>query len=118
MFRMPLIIIAIIACSNAFTISSVRKSIGGITKDNFATVTQEIEPFLLNEAGASFYKKSMKKINVKAKAFGIELSTEYARAAKATEKRRAKQDAFIQAKNAEAAEAESEEATEPELVEA
>lgn len=92
----------------------------------------EIEPFLLNEAGITIYKKSIRRISNKAKAFGVDVPSDYAKAAKATEKRRTKQDEFIQAKEAErleaeaeaaaaeaeAAEAEAEAVEEPESVEA
>jgi uncharacterized membrane protein YqiK len=71
----------------------------------------------------------MKRISVKAKALGVDVPADFAKAAKATEKRRAKQDEFIQAKeaerleaeaaaSAESAEAETETAEEPALVEA
>ena len=84
-----------------FTMGGVRKSIDGLTKDNFSSTLTEIEPFLLNEAGASIYAKSMNRIAVRAKFLGVEIPEGYARGAKATEKRRAKQDAFIQVKEEE-----------------
>ena len=106
MFRFNLLAIAlIIACANALTTTSVRKSINSITKDTFATVTAEVEPFLLNDAGVTFYNKSIRRISNKAKSFGIELSPEFGKAAKATEKRREKQNAFVQVKITEAADA-------------
>lgn len=78
-----------------------------MTKDNFSSTLTEIEPFLLNEAGATIYKKSMKRIQRQAKVFGIELPADFAKEAKATEKRRSKQNEFIQAKEAERLEAEA-----------
>ena len=106
MLRFNILAIAlIIACANALTTTSVRKSINSITKDTFATVTAEVEPFLLNDAGVTFYNKSIRRISTKAKAFGIELSPEFGKAAKATEKRREKQNAFVQVKITEAADA-------------
>lgn len=79
-------------------IANVRRAIDRANKDNFATVAKEVEAFLLVESGTTFYNKSMKRLSHKAKAFGIDLPTTYAKAAKATEKRRTKQDAFIQSK--------------------
>lgn len=111
MFRNLFLIALIVACANALsTTTTVRKSIDTATKDNFAAVTAEVEPFLLEQAGVSFYSKSVRRLNNKAKAFGIELPAEYAKAAKCTEARRAKQDAFVKAKITEAAEAAEEEA--------
>ena len=61
------------------------------------------------------YAKSMRRIAVQAKALGVEMPTDYAKDAKATAKRREKQNAFIQMKEeerlaAEASAAEGEEA--------
>lgn len=118
MFRFSFLVIAlIVACANALTTASVRKSINFVTKDTFATVTAEVEPFLLNDAGTSFYNKSMKRISSRAKAFGIELSADFAKAAKATEKRREKQNTFVQGK-IETAAAEAEAAAEAAAAEA
>jgi hypothetical protein len=75
-----------------------RKSIGGMTKDNFSDTLTKVEPFLVNNAGATFYAKSIKRIAVKAKAVGAEVPAGYAAASKATLKKREKQDAFIQTK--------------------
>ncbi|GKY96415.1 hypothetical protein MPSEU_000601000 [Mayamaea pseudoterrestris] len=93
------------ALSAASTMKEVRKSIGKLSKDNMSSTLSEIEPFLLNNAGPSFYSKSMGRITAKAKALGAEVPAGYAKAAKATEKRREKQDAFVKAKIAEADEA-------------
>ena len=83
----------------------VRKSIGKLSKDNLSTTLSDIEPFLLNNAGPTFYAKSMNRIAAKAKNLGGEVPSGYAKAAKVTEKRREKQDAFVKAKIAEAEEA-------------
>jgi hypothetical protein len=83
----------------------VRQTIGSLDKDNFSASLAEVEPFLLNEAGATIYKKSIRRITTAAKTIGAEVPADYAKAAKATQKRREKQDAFIQQKIAEAAEA-------------
>lgn len=83
----------------------VRKSVRKVTKDNLSGVLSEIEPFLLSNAGSSFYAKTMSRLAVKAKAFGTELPSGFAKTAKATQKRREKQDAFVKAKIAEAEEA-------------
>ena len=90
--------------------AEVRKTISNLDKDNFSASIAEVEPFLLNEAGVSIYKKSMRRISTTAKHLGVEVPAEYAKAAKATEKRREKQDAFIQQKEAEKAEAAAAEA--------
>ena len=87
--------------------ATVKKQIDGLTKDNFSSTLTEIEPFLLNDAGISIYKKSVRRIRTKAKSFGVDVPADYAKAAKATEKRRTKQDEFIQAKEAERLEAEA-----------
>lgn len=75
-----------------------RKAIGTMTKDNFSETLTKVEPFLVNDAGATFYSKSIKRIAVKAKALGTEVPAGYAAASKATLKKREKQDAFIQTK--------------------
>jgi hypothetical protein len=84
----------------------VKKTIGNLNKENFASSIAEVEPFLL-ETGASTYTKSMKRIKGAAATFGIEMDANYAKAAKATSKRRGKQDAFIQQKETERKEAEA-----------
>ena len=89
------------ATSSKMGVSSVRKSISNLTAENFSSTLSEIESFLLNDAGVTFYAKSMRRINTSAKALGVEVPTDYAKEAKATEKRRAKQDAFIQVKEEE-----------------
>lgn len=98
--------------SSGLKITEVRKSISSLTTDNFSQTLSTIEPFLLNDAGTTFYAKSMKRISVQAKALGVEVPTGYALDAAATEKRRVKQDAFIKTKEEErlAAEADSAEA--------
>jgi hypothetical protein len=88
--------------------ADARTAIGGLTKDNFSATLTTIEPFLLNEAGGTFYTKSMKRIAVKAKAVGAEVPAGYAKAAAATLKKREKQDAFIKVKEEGRAAAEEE----------
>ena len=92
------------------SMGSVRKQIGSINKDNFDAVLKEVEPFLLNDAGSSFYAKSMRRIAVQAKELGVSTPTDFAKDAKATKKRRERQDAYVQAKIAEGAEAQADEA--------
>jgi hypothetical protein len=87
-----------------------RKSIATITKDNFSTTLTEIEPFLNEEAGKSIYTKSMRRISAKAKEFGVEMPSTFAKDAKCMEKRREKQNAYCEAKTAEAAAAAAAEA--------
>ena len=93
-------------------ITDVRKAVSTIQKDTFMKTLDDLEPFLTKEAGATIYAKSMKRLAVKAKQFGLEMPEGYALEAKATQKRREKQHAFIQAKEEErlAAEAEAAEA--------
>lgn len=79
-----------------------RKSIATITKDNFSTTLTEIEPFLNEEAGKSIYTKSMRRISAKAKEFRVEMPSTFAKDAKCMEKRREKQNAYCEAKTAEA----------------
>ena len=100
------------APKSGLDIPGVRKMISKLDKDNFSATLSEIEPFLLNEAGSSVYSKSMRRIGVSAAALGVEVPADYAKAAKATQKRREKQDAFIAMKEEErlAAEAEAAEA--------
>jgi len=90
---------------NAMRMRDVRQTVHDLTADNFATSLSTIEPFLLNEAGSTMYGKSMRRIAVRAKALGVEVPEGYAKEAKATAKKRAKQDEFIQAKIEEAASA-------------
>lgn len=87
----------------------MKTKIAGLTSENFSSTLSEIEPFLTQEAGASIYKKSIRRINTTAKSLGVDVPTGYAKDAKATEKRRAKQDAYCKAKAEEAAEADASE---------
>ena len=93
---------------SGLSIAGVRKSISNLDASNFGATLSEIEPFLLNEAGATVYAKSMRRIAVKANALGVEMPADYAKLAKATEKKRAKQDAFIAQKEEERLAAEAE----------
>lgn len=86
----------------------VRKSISKMTAENFESTLQEIQPFLTTDAGLTFYSKSIRRIGNKAKELGVDMPADYAVEAKATEKRREKQNAFIQQKNEEAAAAAAE----------
>eukprot|EP00536_Pseudo-nitzschia_multiseries_P004446 jgi/Psemu1/188100/e_gw1.74.82.1 len=90
----------------ATAIQTARKQIAGLTKDNFAATLKEVEPFLLNEAGATIYAKSLRRIGVQAKELGAEVPADFAKDAKATKKRRERQDAYVKGKIAEAADAE------------
>jgi hypothetical protein len=85
-----------------------RKAIGTMTKENFSETLTKVEPFLVNDAGATFYSKSIKRITVKAKSLGTEVPAGYAAASKATLKKREKQDAFIATKEEAKAAAEEE----------
>merc|ERR1712087_527324 len=87
--------------SSGLKIPEVRKAISSLTKDNFSETLTKIEPFLTNDAGTTVYAKSMKRIAVQAKQLGTEVPTGYALDAVSTQKRRAKQDAFIKVKEEE-----------------
>merc|ERR1719296_284783 len=91
-------------------VGPVRKAIASLTKENFSATLAEIEPFLTQEAGAAIYGKSMRRIATQARGLGVEVPAEYAREAKCTEKRRAKQSAYCDAKTEEAAAAAAAEA--------
>ena len=101
-----------VAEPSGWTAGSVHKAVRRLNASNFSQTLSDMEPFLLNEAGATIYSKSLKRIAIKASEVGVEMPAGYAKLAKATEKRRAKQDAFIARKEEErlAAEAEAAEA--------
>lgn len=90
---------------SGLSIPFVKKAIDNLTAENFDGTLSEIEPFLINDAGITLYTKSMRRIGVKANFLGATVPEGYAKEAFCTAKRRAKQDAFIQAKEAEAADA-------------
>merc|ERR1712232_673524 len=71
---------------SGLSMPEVRKAISSLTKDNFEESLSKVEGFLTNEAGATFYAKSMKRIGVKAKAAGVEVPAGYALEAVATTK--------------------------------
>lgn len=110
--------------TSGMKVPAFRKSIASLTAENFSQTLSDIEPFLRNDAGTTMYAKSMSRITTRAKMFGVKVPEGYAKDAAATEKRRAKQDAFIKVKEEErmAAEAEAAEAaavaTEPVVEEA
>ena len=83
---------------SGLNISRVRKMVRKLSTDKFLSDLATMEPFLLHEAGSTFYTKSMKRISQKAKELGTSVPEGYALEAKATAKRRNKQNAFIQAK--------------------
>jgi hypothetical protein len=98
------------APKSGMTMQAIKKSIDRLSKENFSSTLDSLEPYLLNEAGGNFYAKCMRRIARQAKHLGVEMPADYAKEAKATEKRRLKQDAFIKAKLEElAAASESEE---------
>ena len=90
---------------SGLTMHQVRRQIAKMDSSSFSSSLDTLEPFLLNEAGATFYAKCMKRIAQKAKELEVALPENYALEARATSKRRAKQNEFIAAKQAEAAEA-------------
>ncbi|KAL7559280.1 hypothetical protein ACA910_014630 [Epithemia clementina (nom. ined.)] len=86
--------------STGLTMTFVRKHIARLTVDNWHDTLQKLEPFLLQEAGSTMYKKSMRRIQQKVKELenGVTVPPDFARQAQATTKRRARQDAFIATK--------------------
>jgi hypothetical protein len=104
------------ATETAISMASIRKDIAQLTADNFDATLKKVEPFLLNDAGVTFHAKCLKRIKVQAGALGATMPADYAKEAKATEKRRNKQKAFVEAKieetEAAAAEAAAAEAAE------
>lgn len=103
--------------SSGMKLSTFRKSIKDITAENFSQTLQEVEPFLLNDAGSSLYTKYMRRISTQANLLGQKVPGGYALDAAATEKKRAKQGAFIKVKEEErlAAEAEAADAAAAEV---
>lgn len=93
-------------------VREVKNVISNLNKENFASSIAEVEPYLLNEAGSSIYKKSIRRITIASKSFGVDVPKDFAKAAKCTEKRREKQNAFIQQKEQERMEAEAAAASE------
>ena len=96
------------AALSGLRIVDVRKAVANVEKDTFAKTLDDLESFLTNEAGASVYAKSMRRLAVKAKEFDMEIPVGYAKEAKATQKKREKQNAFIQGKEEERMVAEAE----------
>ena len=94
------------------SVNDVKKTVKRITKENYQETLDKLQPYLINEAGQTFYNKVMRRLAFQSKELGMELPAAYAKAAKWNQARRAKQDAFIQAKEEErlAAEAEAAEA--------
>jgi phosphoribosylformylglycinamidine (FGAM) synthase-like enzyme len=76
----------------------VRKAIAKLDANNFESTLKSIEPFLVSEAGATMYDNSMRRTKSRAKALGVQVPVGYAAQAKATKKKREKQNAFIQKK--------------------
>ena len=95
---------------SGLSMAVVRKSINDMTATNFSATLATLEPFFLNEAGVTLYTKSMKRIAHQAKQNGVEVPAGYAKDAAWSAKRRAKQDAFIQMKEAGRADREAAEA--------
>ena len=108
--------VASASATSSLTMKKVRKTIAKLSAENFEASLETIEPFLANDAGATIYAKSMRRISAMAKQVGKEIPSGYAKEAKATAKRREKQDAFIKTKEEErlAAEAAASEAADAE----
>jgi hypothetical protein len=94
------------------TVADVKKSVKRINQGNFNDTLDKLQPFLVNEAGQTFYNKVMRRLAFRSKELGMELPTNYAKEAKWNQARRAKQDEFIQAKEEERLAAEAAAATE------
>ena len=96
--------------ATGMSMADVRKAINGMTAANFIETLNKLEPYFLNEAGSTIYVKSMKRISHQAKMNGVEVPAGYAKAAAANAKRVARQNAFIEKKEAERIAREEEEA--------
>jgi hypothetical protein len=86
---------------SGLTARRVKKQIDALSTANFASTIDKIEPYLKNDAGFTFYTKAIHRIKMKSKSLGQVLPAEFAREAKATTKRREKQNAFIAKKESE-----------------
>mmetsp|Transcript_19189 Transcript_19189/g.24899 ORF Transcript_19189/g.24899 Transcript_19189/m.24899 type:complete len:127 (+) Transcript_19189:162-542(+) len=73
------------------------KVMRGLNKENFDTI-YEWEPWLSENAGATLYAKTMRRLEHKAKSYGIELKPNFLAEAKATAKRREKKAEYEKAK--------------------
>lgn len=93
--------------ASGLSMAQVRKQIDDLTKENFSSTLATLEPFLLNEAGATFHAKCLRRIARNAKVVGAQVPEKYAYEAACTAKSRTKQDEYVKAKIAEAAEAAS-----------
>jgi hypothetical protein len=95
--------------------------IDNLTRDNMDASLATMRDFLVHDAGATMYAKSLRRIARKAKALGATVPEGYAQEAKATQKKRDKQNAFIQTKQQAAADeaaAAADEAADAETVQA
>lgn len=86
----------------------VKQTIKKLTKDNVQESLDKMEPFLTQQAGMTFYQKSMHRLQQQCQKLGVDMPTDYAKEAKCTEKRREKQNAFIATKEEERLAAETE----------
>jgi len=96
----------------------VRKSIHNLTVENFSKTLTEIEPFLQQNAGQSFYTKSIRRISRNAKFLGVTVPEGYAKNSNALKKKFIKQGLFIEKKEAERVETEAAAAAEAEAAKA
>lgn len=94
--------------SSGMAMKEVRRALKKLDKENFSDTLTKIEPFLLNDAGGTFYKKTLKRLDVQAKHFGTTMPEKFAYDAAATEKARTKQNEFIARKEEERIQAEEE----------
>jgi hypothetical protein len=107
--------------TSGLTMSQVRTMIDNLTRDNMDASLATMRDFLVHDAGATMYAKSLRRIARKAKALGATVPEGYAQEAKATQKKRDKQNAFIQTKQQAAADeaaAAADEAADAETVQA
>jgi hypothetical protein len=89
------------SASSGMRMHDVRRAVARMTKDNFVTTLESLEPFFLAEAGRTMYTKSMRRMTGRANALGMAVPAGYAKDAKTMQKRREKQTAFVQAKEQE-----------------
>uniref|UniRef100_A0A7S0C0V4 RxLR effector protein n=1 Tax=Proboscia inermis TaxID=420281 RepID=A0A7S0C0V4_9STRA len=94
--------------SSGMPMKDVKSALKKLSKENFSETLTTIEPYMLNDAGSTFYRKTMKRLAVQAKHFGTSIPNKYAYDAATTEKARTKQNEFIAKKEEERKQAEEE----------
>ena len=99
-----------VAAPTGLSMTQVRNAIRRMSASNFVETLEAIKPFIVHEAGSTFYAKSMKRIASQAKVNGVQVPVGYAKEAAANVKRVSRQNAFIAKKEAQRIAQEEEEA--------